>query len=104
MNVYLVCKKKGFIFKSARNIVHACLTGATGERRKASGWFYTQGPWKDDWSDWRLGINGDLKLKNYMLNISWCFILKEDASVTNSMYYIFPDIKIKMLTKKHGNK
>lgn len=38
------------------------------------------------------GINGDLKLKNYMLDISWCFILKEDASVTYSMYYIFPDI------------
>lgn len=50
------------------------------------------------------GINGDFKLKNYMLDISWCFILKEDASVTYSMYYIFPDIKLKMLTKKHRNK
>lgn len=50
------------------------------------------------------GINGDLKLKNDMLDISWFFILMEDTSVTYSVYYIFPDIKIKMLTKKHRNK
>lgn len=69
-----------------------CLTGATGERRKASGWFYTQGRGGSG-----EGINGDLRLKNHRLDISWCFILKEDASVTCSMCYIFPVIKTKML-------
>lgn len=66
MFIWYVKKKKSYIFGSPRSITHACLTGATGERRKAAGWFYTQGPWKV----W-LGINGDLKLKNYMLDISF---------------------------------